>query len=352
MMNKFNKEDAMAEQIINEYANNLNLYTLPHSKNAFVTFMIMNDSFLPGALMFAYGLRCQNVSENIVCLISVKISKGAVSALHCLFDKVIYVDEVFINHEMRHQRQDRPYLFSRFNALRLGKDGDLKQNYKKIILCDADLYPVKNYSKLFSLPAPAGILNEHKEHCMEYDKQGHYIWNDIDQSQEWCWHSTYNKICSHGQSIPEVITNRVKSDYDNMGVNASLWVLEPSQIEYEMIMEDINTPETNQLINHFKWPEMQYATVLWSGQWTNVDIKYSSFNGYPKLDILNGLHYAGTKPWKHKNLKHLKHFFSYPDYYFWYMKFIDMMNTHNKLFSLCKLSMLYSDITQVLNTIY
>lgn len=342
----------MAEQIINEYTYDNKVVALPRSRNAFVTFMILNDSFLPGALMFAYGLRCQKVSEDLVCLISGNISRGAVAALHSLFDKVIRVDEVFVNHKMRHQRQDRPYLFSRFSALRLGKDGDLKQNYKKIILCDADLYPVKNYSSLFSLPAPAGIINEYKEHCMEYDSNGHYIWNDTKQNNEWCWHKIYNKICPHGKSIPSYITNRVKAEYDNMGVNASLWLLEPSQIEYEMIMDDINASHTSQLINHFKWPEMQYATLRWSGQWTNIDIKYSSFNGYPKLDILNGLHYAGTKPWKYKNLKHLKHFFSYPDYLFWYMKFIDMMNKNNKLFTLLKLSRLYSDITQILSTLY
>ena len=31
------------------------------------------------------------------------------------------------------------------------------------------------------------------------------------------------------------------------------------------------------MINTFKWPEMQYATLRWSGQWTNIDLKYSSF---------------------------------------------------------------------------
>lgn len=342
----------MAEEIIHKNNLNHNLYALPNSRNAYVTFIIMNDSFLPGALMFAYGLHCQNVTEDIVCLVSGNISKGAIAALHCLFDKVINVDEVFISHEMRQGRQDRPYLFSRFNALRLGKDGDLKQNYKKIILCDADLYPLKDYKKLFSLPAPAGIINENKEHCMIYDNKGHYVWNNENNSNEWCWHKEYNNICAHGQRIPSNITDRIKYNYNNMGVNASLWVLEPSQIEYEMIMEDINKKETQSLINHLQWPEMQYATLHWSGQWTNIDIKYSSFNGYPKIDILNGLHYAGTKPWKYKNLKHLKHFFSYPDYYFWYTKFIDMMNNNNKLFSFFKLCRLYSDISQILGTIY
>ena len=145
--------DFMLEQNTNEYL------SAPYTKGryAFVTFMIMNDSFLPGALMFAYGLRAQNCSEDIVCLVSGSVSKCAVYALQSIFDKVICTDEIYVDHRLRHSRQDRPFLFSRFNALRLGKDGDLKQNYKKIILCDSDLLPIRDYSSLFFLHAPAGI---------------------------------------------------------------------------------------------------------------------------------------------------------------------------------------------------
>jgi len=344
----------MLENISADYTQlNSKIVNINKAKYAYVTFIIMNDSFMPGALMFAHGLREQNCSASILCLVSGKVSKSAINALHNLFDKVIYVDEVFLNHKDRHERQDRPFLFSRFNALRLGKDGDLGQNYKKIILCDADLYPVKDYDNLFSLNTPAGIINESKEYCMDYDSSGRYIIdNNTDSFGMWCWHKKYNSICPHGKLIPYNITNRVKHDYNNMGVNASLWVLEPSYSEYEMIMEDIYSQEITSLINNFKWPEMQYATLRWSGQWTSIDLRYSSFNGYPNIKHLNGLHYAGTKPWKYKSIKHLKHFFSYPDYYFWYIKFIDMMNKNNKLFSNNKLFRLYNDITQTLSSIY
>lgn len=348
MRNLVDRRDFMLEQNTTEYITN----SQTNGRYAFVTFMIMNDSFLPGALMFAYGLRNQNCAQDIVCLVSGNISKGAVYALQSIFDKVICTDEIYVEHRLRHSRQDRPFLFSRFNALRLGKGGDLKQNYKKIILCDSDLLPIRDYSSLFLLNAPAGIINEYKENCITYDINGHYITGDAKTTGTWCWHEKYQSICPHGKAIPMEITDRVKQDYDNMGVNSSLWVLEPDMSEYLMIREDVKTDETKGMISHFKWPEMQYATMRWSGQWTNVDLKYSSFNGYPCLDILNGVHYAGTKPWKYKSIKHLRHFMSYPDYYYWYMHFISMMNTHNKLFSVSKLSRIYGDISQVLGDMY
>ena len=136
-----------------------------------------------------------------------------------------------------------------------------------------------------------------------------------------------------------------------MGVNASLWVLEPSMDEYYGIMEDVQTQETGQLINSFRWPEMQFATLRWSGKWTNIDLKYSSFNGYPRMDMLHGVHYAGIKPWKYKNLNQLKYFLHFPDYFYWYMQFVQMMAEHNNLFLHSRLHALYSDICAALSAL-
>ncbi len=319
-----------------------------HSKYAYVTFMMMNDSFLPGALMFANGIRKQNPCGDIICLVSEGISKKCIKSLKILFDKVITVNEVFINHAHRHQRQDRPYLFSRFNALRLGKDGDLNQKYEKIVLCDADLLPVKNYAKLFEVPAPAGIINENKKNCILSDDEGKYIFSDsVFFSGKWHWHEIY-KDFPHGCSIPKQITDRVIYNYDNLGVNASLWVLTPSYKEYLSIMNNLTCPKIQSLVNNLQWPEMQYATIRWSGQWSNIDIRYSGFNGYPCLDCLYGLHYAGVKPWKYKSLKHLKYFFKYHDYCYWYEQYINMMNSNNTLFDNYSLKKLYVDIIETM----
>ena len=144
------------------------------SKYAYVTFIIRNDSYLPGALVFAYALRMQETKHDLLCIVSDNISASAIRQLRVLYDDVIVMPEVYVAHDRRQERQDRPFLFSRFNAFRLGADGDLGKNYEKIIIADCDLLPIKDYDTLFELDAPAGIINEKKEYCMTYE-DGVYI---------------------------------------------------------------------------------------------------------------------------------------------------------------------------------
>jgi len=44
------------------------------SRYAYVTFVMMNDSYVPGALLMAYGLRTQWTEAEIVCLVAPEIS--------------------------------------------------------------------------------------------------------------------------------------------------------------------------------------------------------------------------------------------------------------------------------------
>ncbi len=299
------------------------------SKNAFVTFIIRNDSYLPGALVFAFGLKLQKTKNDLICIVSNNISEKAIDELKEIYDDVLVIDEVYVPHERRQERQDRPFLFSRFNAFRLGKDGDLLKKYEKIIIADCDILPLMKYDELFDLPAPAGIINEKKEFCMEYSDGKYIIPKSVDESGEWIWHKHY-KDYPHGTKIPKEITDRIKEDKDNMGVNASLMLFNPSMDLYQSIMDDLAQIDVQKEISKYNWPEMQYITVKLSGKWTNVDLKYSSFNGYPKIDILYGIHYAGLKPWSIKN-KSIKSYGKFEDYQLWFYTYIRMIDTYPNL---------------------
>ncbi len=316
------------------------------SKNAYVTFIIRNDSYLPGALVFAYGLKAQGTSNDLICIVSDNISKTAVDSLKVLYDSVIVMDEVYVAHNRRQERQDRPFLFSRFNAFRLGKDGDLGRNYEKIMVADCDLLPLKDFDNLFDLEAPAGIINEKKEYCMEY-KDGKYIVPDsVYQNCEWIWHKVY-KDFPHGTKIPQEITDRIDLDKENMGINASLMLFEPTMEFYNSIMKDLSLPEVQKEISSYSWPEMQYITKKLSGRWTNIDLRYSSFNGYPIIECLNGIHYAGLKPWNIKN-KSIKSYGKFEDYQLWFATYLTMIDKFPKL-KIGKLARIYdflSDLTK------
>ncbi len=296
-------------------------------KYAFVTFIMMNDSFIYGALMLAHGLKKGNYDADLVCMVTENISNETREILSIMYDYVVEVEEIYIYHKRRQKRQDRPFLFTRFHAFRLGSDGDLGFNYDKIVVLDADVYPLKNYDHLFTLDTPAGTVNEKREYCLEYDNDGNYIIPyDVNETKKWKWHRVYDDICPHGSKIPEYICNRVKEDPSNMGVNSSLLVLTPSIDEFRNIMKDTNKEEIKKYIGDiFNWPEMQYATMRWSGKWTNVDLIFNGFGGYPDISILYGLHYAGFKPWSFKYKSKIYKLGLHKDFQFWYVKFIEMV---------------------------
>jgi glycogenin glucosyltransferase len=296
------------------------------SNYAYVTFVMRNDSFIPGALVFAYAMKKQQTKYDLVCLVSEEVSDKGIKALNTLYDKVITMNELFVPHKDRHERQDRPFLFTRFNAFRLGGDGDFKQTYEKIVLADADILPLQNYDELFKLNTPAGIINEFKSHCMEYENGKYIVPDSVDQKASWIWHDIYNDV-PHGTLIDKKITDKVQIDSENMGINACLYVLKPSMETYNQITKDIEKQEVIDTISTFKWPEMQYLTYKFSGLWYNIDLKYASFNGYPKLNILYGSHFAGLKPWSIKN-KSVKVFGRFPDYKLWYYTFSKMVKDY------------------------
>jgi glycogenin glucosyltransferase len=296
------------------------------SSHAYVTFLMLNDNYLPGALTLAYALRKQRTGADLVCLVTPEISPDARRALGLLYDRVIDVDPIFVPHKRRQQRQDRPYMFTRLNALRLGPDGDLGTAYTKIVLADADVLPLRNYDSLFELDVPAGIINEDKSHFVEVGPDGQYVVPpEVEESGTWKWHRIYGDVCPHGTKIPAEITDRVLHDFDNLGINGSLFVLRPSMDEFKRIQADIQLPSVRRMVGDlWDWPEMQYLTARWSGEWTSIDVRYSGLNGYPSLSVLYGTHFAGLKPW-HVYKKSIDCFARYDDYQRWYRAYIELV---------------------------
>jgi len=297
-------------------------------KFAYLTFLMLNDSYLPGVLVQGYAFQKQNtVNAELVCLITKEITASARTALKAVYDHVVEVKKIYIPYKRKQQRQYVPYVFTRLHSLRLGKDGDLGFEYDRIISTDADLLPLKNYCTLFKINVPAGILNEKKIHFIETDKKGNYLFpEDIDRTKKWKWHHIYDPICPHGTKIPKSITDRPKIDPANRGVHSALQVFKPDKNEYKEILRDLKQPETLKYVTDlFEWPDMQYLTIRWSGKWTNIDVKYAGLNGYPKLSLLYGTHFGGIKPWQFKKEQAIKRWGRYDDFQCWYQYYLEMV---------------------------
>ena len=267
--------------------------------NAFTTLFTLNDSYLPSLLLLAYKLRQQRTEADLVCMVTEEITPTARQALAILYDHVVEVEKIKVPHSRSGKRPYLPFVFTKLHVLRMGQEGGLGFAYDKVILLDADLLPIKNYNRLFSLPAPAGSINEKKTNVMEWGEDGNFIIpQSVYEDGTWNWHAIY-KDYPHGQRIPQEITDRVLTDPTNMGIIGSLMVIQPSRAEFDAILADLQTPEVKALVqDKFDWPEMQYLTARWSGQWCNVDLRYHSLNGYPVLSVLYGIHFTGFKPWQ------------------------------------------------------
>jgi len=181
---------------------------------------------------------------------------------------------------------------------------------------------------------------------MEYQDGKYIVPETINEDGTWNWHEIYRDV-PHGTLIPEEITDRVVDDPQNMGVNASIYVLEPSMKIYRDIMNDIQKPEVQEQISTYNWPEMQYITKYFSGQWHNIDLRYSSFNGYPVIDVLYGIHFAGLKPWNTNN-KSVKSFAKFEDYQLWNHTYMKMIGDYQVLLEHGKLRRLYQYIDDLL----
>ena len=318
-------------------------------KTAFATFLMLNDNYLPGCLVLAGGLRRQGLQVPLIVLVTADVSSGARQALSELYDHVVEVDRVYIPHTRRQERQDRPYYFTRIQVLRLGADGDLGFDLDRVIVIDADVLPMCNYEALLDLEAPAGILNENRSHFAETDEKGRYVVPPEAAEGQWIWHRIYAD-CPHGHPVPRHISDRPAEDPSNMGFNGSLFVMRPSMTEYDAIRQDLQRPEIQRLVGDlFDWPDMQYLTLRWSGQWRNIDIRYSALNGYPSLNVLYGTHFAGFKPWYFQRQRAMARYARYPDFQLWFQRYEELIAAYPNLLSLGKLKRLLSNVRAAMN---
>ena len=295
---------------------------------AFATLLMLNDNYLPGALVLAFGLRLQELGTPLICLVTDGVSAQARASLRQLFDDVIDVEPIYVPHTRRQERQDRPYFFTRIQALRLGTDGGLGHHFERVVVLDADLLPLRNYGKLLELEPPAGVLNERKSHLLQIRDGRHVVPRSAIEQGLWNWHRIY-AACPHGHRVPRSISERPREDPTNMGFNGSLFVMRPDAREFDAILRDIKRPEIRALVgDRFDWPDMQYLTLRWSGEWRNVDVRFSALNGYPHLDIIYGSHFAGFKPWYFHRGATMSRYARHPDFQLWFATYLRLTETY------------------------
>lgn len=301
----------------------------------YATFLMRNDFFVPGALVYGYALKKQGI-EDRMCFVTDDVSQDARHYLESVFNRVVLIDQRKLKHQNREGRQDRSDLFTRFEVLKYYDDQTPLGT--KFCLADGDILPLRQFDQLKAAVAPAAIINEKEAHATQVKNHQYVVTDAMRETGMWHWHEIYQPYLNY-EKIPASITDRVKNDPTNLGMNTALWIYHTNLKDYDAIDADLNTPATQEKIQRYNWPEMQYLTVKWSGRWHTLDIRYASFSGYPSIEKVYGIHYAGIKPWavKHRSFNHYQKF---KDFRLWQYVFIKMMEDTPELHAYPKLKRL------------
>lgn len=109
--------------------------------------LLMNDQYLPGALVVAHSLRDAGTTKKIAVLIC-DVSIDAIEALRRVFDFIIPVERIANDFPANLHLMNRPDLHSTFTKITLWK----QLQFRKIVYVDADMVAIRAPDELFDLP--------------------------------------------------------------------------------------------------------------------------------------------------------------------------------------------------------
>lgn len=292
---------------------------------AYVTLVMIGDLYVSAAIVMAHSLRLLNTKADLVVLVTPDVSEDGKRVLGKFFDRVIEIDYVTVPNWRTKKQTHRRYLelvFTKFHLFNLTE-------YKKVLLIDADALVLKYPDHLFSLKTPAGCLLENKDLFISYDSKGNYI---LPPDGKIKWYDIYCQCCPHGSTIPKEMTDRIYKDFKNSGIGGGLMLLKPQKGEFESILKDVSQGKMKYLLeNKLIWPEQQYLTLRYSGNWNMINPIFFGLQGYPHYSVLYGLQYGGDKPFVLNSKIDINLRLEFPDFVLWHKFYGEIIKKHPEL---------------------
>nr|XP_036582817.1 Glycogenin-1-like protein 1 [Colletotrichum truncatum]KAF6791608.1 Glycogenin-1-like protein 1 [Colletotrichum truncatum] len=124
--------------------------SLRGSEQVYAT-LLLNDTYLPGALVLAHSLRDAGTSRQLVVLVTLDtVSAEVITELKAVYDQVIPVPRIRNDRPANLYLMNRPDLHSAFTKVNLWK----QTQFSKIIYIDADVVAYRAPDELFDIAAP------------------------------------------------------------------------------------------------------------------------------------------------------------------------------------------------------
>ncbi|KXJ92846.1 nucleotide-diphospho-sugar transferase [Microdochium bolleyi] len=111
--------------------------------------LLLNDAYLPGALVLAHSLRDAGTTRKLAVLVTLDtVSAGVITQLQTVYDHIIPVPRIQNSQPANLHLMNRADLHSAFTKINLWK----QTQYRKIVYIDADVVAYRAPDELFGIP--------------------------------------------------------------------------------------------------------------------------------------------------------------------------------------------------------
>jgi lipopolysaccharide biosynthesis glycosyltransferase len=261
---------------------------LSPDRYAHVALLMRGEAYLPGCLAAAAGLRWHVQSRAaLVCLVDDSVPGWARAMLERVYDRVVLVPRLRA-HESSFPDDllCDPYrdMYTKLHVF----DSELLP-YRRVCFVDADLLPLRRFDHLFTLEAPAAVIE------------------NVAPTSQFSWVRNMRGI-RHGRPVPARML-ALHSDQDvRGGINGGLLLVEPDRARFEDLADRIERPMSEWGPHHcehhdrgirYGFAEQHFLQVEFQDAWTAIDPRFNSM----RTDVPHsfGIHWTvGRKPWQNR----------------------------------------------------
>ncbi len=255
-------------------------------RHAYVSLLMSGDAYLPGCLVVGAALRWhQQTRAALVCLVDDTVSSAGRAALERVYDRVPVVRRLRAHASSYPEDMLSDAWRDVYTKLHVF-DAELLP-YERVTFVDADLLPLRCFDHLFTLPAPAAVIES-----VHPTSQYGYV--------------RHMDGVRHGARVPPAILEVTAADDVTGGINAGLLVIRPDCARFVDMLERIRRPMPEWGPHHralwergirYGFPEQHFLQIELQEAWTAIDPRFNSM----RTDVPHcfGLHWIiGRKPWR------------------------------------------------------
>ena len=259
---------------------------LAPDRYAYAALLLGGDSYLPGCLVVGAALRWHvHTTATLVCMIDDSVTQGAREMLGQIYDHVPLVrrlrahDSGYPKELLADAYRDMYTKLHLFDAALFP--------YERVCFVDADLLPIRCFDHLFTLPAPAAVIES------------------VDPTSQYAYIHHMHGV-RHGGPVPPAILEVTSDDDVTGGINGGLMVIKPDRARFEDMVARIQRPMPEWGPRHrqlyergirYGFPEQHFLQVEFHNAWTAIDPRFNSMR--TDLPHSFGVHWTiGRKPWQ------------------------------------------------------